>query len=754
MSWSEEMPWFLFGLQLLLGGAATVFVISGLDDFFVDVFHRIRALYRRWVVMPRHQRLTERHLMLPAEQPIAIMIPAWAEAPVIRRMLENLLRTVNYSNYYVFVGTYANDRATQREVEAVRERFDNLHRIVVPHDGPSSKADCLNWIYQGIRLFEQRQGVELQIFVMHDAEDLLHPLSLKLYNYLMPRKDMVQLPVLPLEPPWHRLTGGHYLDEFAENHSKDLVVRERLSGAIPSAGVGCAFSRRTFELVAASNLNLLFNTDSLTEDYDFGLRLREHGLQGIFVRQAIERVAVRRGLFSRRREVRVQELIATREYFPTRLRAAIRQKSRWVFGIALQGWRSLGWTGPGWNRYMLFRDRKALVTSLVTMLGYFVLFTVLAVWLASRSFPQLERYPPLVPRGSVLWYLVLVATFFLLVRLAQRAYFVWRLYGPLQALLSIPRQIWGNVINFAATSRALWMFGRQVLRGEIIGWEKTEHEFPGEAQLQAFRRKLGDLLLERRHLTLHQLDQALERQQETKRPLGRVLLDMGLVDEDSLLQVLGQQWQLDTREIDPYQTPLELFRILPREVAVAYSVYPLELRAGGRLVVAADGPLSLDQVGEIEGRTEGPIELCLVTTSDLAFSIRRGYDRLEHSEVTDARGLPLGKSLVQQGLLSEAELLQALRRQRRSYTRLGEVLLEEGMLTQERLDTALEQFRKLNAHERFGAFLVRQDWLSLEQLEEARRLQERKFRRLGEVVVDMGLVSRQGLEAAMEGVPA
>lgn len=753
MSWSEGMPWFLFGLQLLLGLAATVFVISGLDDFFIDVFHRIRALYRRWVVMPRHQRLTERHLMLPAEQPIAIMIPAWAEAPVIRRMLENLLRTVSYSNYYVFVGTYANDRATQREVEAVRERFDNVHRIVVPHDGPSSKADCLNWIYQGIRLFEQREGLELQIFVMQDAEDLLHPLSLKLYNYLIPRKDMVQLPVLPLEPPWYHLTGGHYLDEFAENHSKDLVVREYLSRAIPSAGVGCAFSRNAFELVAASNQNLLFNTDSLTEDYDFGLRLREHGLQGIFVRQAIDRVAVRRGLFGRR-PVRVQELIATREYFPTRLRAAIRQKSRWVFGIALQGWRSLGWTGPGWSRYMLFRDRKALVTSVVAMLGYFVLFAVLAIWLAARSLPQLEEYPPLVPRGSFLWYLVLVATFFLLVRLVQRAYFVGRLYGPLQALLSIPRQVWGNVINFGATSRALWMFGRQVLRGEIIGWEKTEHEFPGEAQLQAFRRKLGDLLLERRQLTVQQLDQALARQRESDRPLGQVLLDMGLVDEDSLLQVLGQQWQLDTREIDPYQTPPELFRILPREVAVAYSVYPLELRPGGRLVVVVDHPLSPDRVAEIERRTEGPIELCLSTTSDLAFSIKRGYDRFEHSAVNDAQALPLGQLLVQQGLLTEAELLQALRRQRRSYARLGEVLLREGMLTREQLDTALEQFQEVNGHQRFGAFLVRQDWLSLEQLEEARRLQERKFRRLGEVVVDMGLVSRQRLEAAMEGVPA
>ena len=34
------------------------------------------------------------------------------------------------------------------------------------------------------------------------------------------------------------------MDEFAEWHAKDLVVRESVSGSVPSAGVGTCFSRR------------------------------------------------------------------------------------------------------------------------------------------------------------------------------------------------------------------------------------------------------------------------------------------------------------------------------------------------------------------------------------------------------------------------------------------------------------------------------------------------------------------------------
>ena len=76
------------------------------------------------------------------------------------------------------------------------------------------------------------------IFVMEDSEDIIHPLTLNLFNYLIPRKDMVQLTVLPLPAKWYRFTEGHYADEFSENHYKNLVVREFLSGSVPSAGGG------------------------------------------------------------------------------------------------------------------------------------------------------------------------------------------------------------------------------------------------------------------------------------------------------------------------------------------------------------------------------------------------------------------------------------------------------------------------------------------------------------------------------------
>ncbi len=620
------MPFVLIVTKVLLVFVSVVFFISGLDDFFVDMFHMVRSLYRRLFVMPRYSRLTEKQLLGPPEKPVAVMVPAWDESAVIRRMLDNNLRTVNYSRYHVFVGTYPNDPQTQREVEFVRERYDNVHRIVCPKNGPTNKADCLNWVFQGIRNYEQEHGVEFDIFVLADAEDVLHPLSLKLFNYLIPRKDMIQLPVFPLEMKWYQFTAGHYADEFAENHSKDLLVRERLTGNLPSAGVGCAFSRRAMTMVAKDQDNQVFNIDSLTEDYEFGVRLGRYGVKQIFARQVVCREATSKNRWTGRiRSRKTREYIATREYFPSRFRQAVRQKSRWMLGINLQAWASLGWTRNWWTDYALARDRKALISQLAILVGYFVLGVILLVWGLQHLYPGSYRYPPLIEYGTWLWYLVLIDTFFLLFRFVERAFWVQRIYGWTQALLSAPRLVWGNAINIAATVRAMRLWFKARVTGSLVQWDKTEHVYPSEEVLRTYRRKLGDLLLERRFITVSQLETALEMQQKGHRPLGAILLEQGWVAEDDLVRILGVQFHLSTRKINSSQVPAQIVGLVPPEIAGAYGVFPLELNADGRLVLATESAISAERLALLEKRIGRPLEICLTSRSDLAAAIESVY---------------------------------------------------------------------------------------------------------------------------------
>ena len=679
--------WFDF-LRGFLVVAAVGFILSGLDDLFVDAYYYWRRAWRRLFVQKKYSRLTEEDLRRTPEQPVAVMIACWQEQAVIGSMLENALKWIDYRDYDLFVGTYPNDEATMLAVAAVQERNPRVHRVVCPHDGPTSKGDCLNWVFEGIRLYEKQQGAGRQfaVYVIHDSEDIVHPLSLKLYNHLIPKVHMVQLPVVPLEMSWRHLTAGTYLDEFAEFHTKDLLVRERLSGMIPSAGVGTALSREAVQLMAASRKNQLFSVDTVTEDYDFGFRLKALNLKSILLQFAIERTqVVRTGLLRRREGLRrIKELVATREFFPARFPDAVRQKQRWIFGIVFQGWKQIGWVGGASMRYMIWRDRKALFTNVINIVGYILLVlyvgTFVVVWLR----PSLARpsLPTLVPGGSWIWTLVVVATVLMAHRAIQRVIAVRRVAGWGQAALSLPRVVWGNLINFTA----VWGAGRQFLdwqrTGGRVAWSKTSHAFPTEAHLVEFRRKLGDLLLENRKLSLAHLQHAMQVQQAgSGERLGDVLMRLGYIEEDDLTPVLANQLRVDLRRVDARAIPPEVTALVPEARAREHQMLPVAVEAG-MVVVAAVDPGSKALTAWLDQHLGRPFKLVMTSRKNLHEEIDRLFGR---------HRVMLGELLIQAGVITAEQLALALEEQRASGRKLGEILEAFGVVTRDQLEQKIRE---------------------------------------------------------------
>jgi adsorption protein B len=530
-------------LVALTSFSAVAILISGLDDLFIDVCYYGSQLRRR-LSRVRAKEVTEEELRVLPEQGIGIMIPAWHEDAVIAHMLRNTLKTVEYRNYDLFVGTYPNDEATMMAVAEVAESEPRVHRIVCPHDGPTNKADCLNWIIEGIRHHDKATGRRVDILMLHDSEDLVHPLSLKLMNRFIPEVAMVQLPVIPFESPAGEMTAGTYLDEFAESHLKDMVVRERLSGMVPSAGVGTGFSRASIERLALKHNNQVFNVGTFTEDYDLAFRLKAIGERSMLLQFSVERTRVEG---TKLRVVR--ELVGTREYFPSNFSDAVRQKARWTLGIVFHGWQQRGWEGNLPLRYMIWRDRKALVTNSVNILGYLLLLeaAVGPYWGTAGQDPARAQF---IPADGWVWKVILVDALLLFNRCVQRVACDARVSTWKQAGLSLPRIIWGNVINFCAVARATYIFIRTRLTGEKLVWAKTAHAFPTEAQLLGYKRKLGDLLLEQRRISLTHLSAALQAQKGTGKRLGDVLVDSGFATESVIVEALAGQLKVESRCLD------------------------------------------------------------------------------------------------------------------------------------------------------------------------------------------------------------
>jgi len=440
--------------------AGVGFLLFAVNDLAVDLIYFTRRLWRSATVYNRFPRAFASDLQAPAGAGfLALFVPAWDEAAVIGPMLRATLGRLQHPDYRIFVGYYRNDPATQAAIAGVAD--PRIEPVEVPADGPTTKADCLNHLYDALIAHEVETGRSAKAVVLHDAEDLVHPLELALFDRLIGRAGIVQLPVLPLIDPRSRWIAGHYCDEFAEAHGKELVVREAVGAAVPLAGVGCAIAREPLARLAAMNDGRPFAGTSLTEDYELGLKVGALGLKTMFVR--IPAVPGDRSV------------VASRGHFPSTLGAAVRQKARWLGGIALSGWDRLGWSGGLGERWMRLRDRRGPLAALLLLAAYGAAFLWGQLWIAGLLGAPVEvRLDPAVVA------LLTVNAWLLAWRVLMRALFTARAYGWEEGLLSMPRLVVGNLIAVLAALRAVSLH----MGGRTVKWDKTRHIFPAEAALR------------------------------------------------------------------------------------------------------------------------------------------------------------------------------------------------------------------------------------------------------------------------------
>lgn len=471
---------------------AILFLVFGIDDLFLDFYYWSKRIFRR----KQNKPLDYSKLMVMDEKKIALMIPVWHEYDVIGDMLQHNLKAINYISYDVFVGTYANDNQTRKEIENVREKYLNIHIVIADHDGPTSKADNLDTIYKHIVSLQQERNIKYEIIVMHDAEDVIHPLSFKLYNYFMPEYHMLQTPVLPLEISYKKLTHWTYCDQFAELHTKELCARSWLRGFIPSAGVGTAFTMNALSQLAAIQQEP-FASNSVAEDYDAALRLYLTDPKEAFLLKKVnivKKLRKRWFLFGKNVPVKRREVIATRSMFPTRYLNAIRQQSRWIYGVVMQEWKTVGWPGKFKMKYLLMHDRKIAIMFFIIGIGYFILAYWFFVYIWTIFNPGTANLSHFLHDVPLVFVLVMGCTILMLERALQRFIATSRVYGVLAGLLAIPRMIYANLINFHIILRVYkHLLFCSNLSGKVK-WAKTQNSFPTEKQLARYKFRLKDIL--------------------------------------------------------------------------------------------------------------------------------------------------------------------------------------------------------------------------------------------------------------------
>lgn len=610
------------------------------------------------------------------QKKIALFVPAWQESEVITEMVNHNLANIDYQNYDFFVGVYPNDKGTVKKVNRLERKYPRVYKSEVPHDGPTCKADCLNWLYQRMKLAEENEKKSYDIIIMHDAEDIIHPLSFKLVNYLMPEYQMVQVPVFSLEVQWNHFTAGTYCDEFAEHHIKNLSVREKMKGFIPSAGVGTAFARTALDFLAEKSDGLVFNTDSLTEDYEIGLKFSQNNFKQIIARRAIRVKRNAKWLnylpgFLRNLFQYKFQFIATREYFPNKAKAAIKQKSRWILGIIFQGWEQIRWKASWRNRVFLYIDRKGIYSNLASFLAnilfFFGLFYIAAYYIFDLRY-GLQRF---FPTSGFIWYLIIFNTFVMFERISIKFYSTATLYGAKSGFVSILRIPWLNVINFFAMCRAIYRYFYHKITRTRMTWDKTTHVFPSRDAMKVYRKRLGELLLENRIISQADLEEALTMQQKEGIRLGEILIRMNLVTEDALTELLSNQHEMKT--VEHFTFDHRLMEKVHADILGLFELIPISLEEN-ILLLGVREPLEEETQENIEMATGYEVQQKIIPNKEF-------YEARKKVHVP----VRLGMHLVLKGHLKGDDILDALSEQRDSGEPLGDILVKNRMIDAETL---------------------------------------------------------------------
>jgi len=138
------------------------------------------------------------------------------------------------------------------------------------------------------------------------------------------------------------------------------------------------------------------------------------------------------------------------------------------------------------------------------------------------------------------------------------------------------------------------------------------------------RKLLGEILRDQGKITPEQLEQALNRQRETKEILGRILYRLDAVDERDLQEAWSVQLGKEFIDLRRVLLSSELIGRLPAEMARRYSAIPVR-EEDGAVVVAMANPLDVRALSEIAAHVQAPVRSAIASAGDLEDALDKYY---------------------------------------------------------------------------------------------------------------------------------
>ncbi|MGI1678366.1 MAG: Flp pilus assembly complex ATPase component TadA [Cellvibrionaceae bacterium] len=140
------------------------------------------------------------------------------------------------------------------------------------------------------------------------------------------------------------------------------------------------------------------------------------------------------------------------------------------------------------------------------------------------------------------------------------------------------------------------------------------------------RIRIGDILVAQQIITQEQLEGALADQKKSGRKLGKALIELGYIEENTLLSILSRQLQIPFVELRHYQFDEDLVKTLPETLARRFRVMILKQEDDGLLLGMAD-PTDIFSLDELSRTLKSNLKPAVVRESELLDILDVVYSR-------------------------------------------------------------------------------------------------------------------------------
>jgi type IV pilus assembly protein PilB len=169
---------------------------------------------------------------------------------------------------------------------------------------------------------------------------------------------------------------------------------------------------------------------------------------------------------------------------------------------------------------------------------------------------------------------------------------------------------------------------------------------------------LGEILVERKTLTSDQLREAMERQRQSRKRLGEILMELGFADADSVLDGLSAQFGVPPTRVNSFTVTSEAPSYLSERVARKYSAMPM-LKVGSTLFVATPNPRDLQALDDLRFAAGCEIRTMIALESEILQALESFYGNPFDTDDSEAASVVIDLPGPQPDLQDQSALKSA-----------------------------------------------------------------------------------------------